>query len=97
VGNIEELDRAEREEHVDMVIRAVKVIKAALSPCGFNLGVNLGRVAGAGVEGHLHTHIVPRWEGDTNYMPILSSTKVVSEALHETYTRLKKALLSRQD
>jgi ATP adenylyltransferase len=97
VGNIEELDRAEREEHLDMVVQAVKIIKAALSPQGFNLGVNLGRLAGAGVGGHLHTHVVPRWEGDTNYMPILSSTKVVSEALSETYARLKKALFSSQD
>jgi ATP adenylyltransferase len=97
VGNVEELDKMEREEHLDMVIQVVKVIKTALSPQGFNLGVNLGRVAGAGVEGHLHTHIVPRWEGDTNYMPILSSTKVVSEALGKTYARLKKALLSGQD
>ncbi|MFC2016525.1 HIT family hydrolase, partial [Chloroflexota bacterium] len=56
---------------------------------GFNLGINIGKVAGAGIEGHIHTHIVPRWEGDTNCMPVISDVRVVPEALAETYQKLK--------
>jgi ATP adenylyltransferase len=56
------------------------------------MGINLGRVAGAGVEGHVHTHIVPRWNGDTNFMPVLSDTKVLPEALASTYAQLKRIL-----
>ena len=84
-------DLTEREvmEHFDLVKRSVKLLKQVLNPAGFNIGLNLGKVAGAGVAAHLHTHIVPRWEGDTNFMPVLSDTKVISEALTATYRKLK--------
>ncbi len=63
-----------------------------MKPQGFNIGVNQGRVAGAGVVDHIHIHIVPRWQGDTNFMPILSDTKIVSEALLQTYEKIKQGL-----
>ncbi len=70
--------------------RAVDVLKKSFNPDGFNIGFNLGRVAGAGIEDHIHLHIVPRWSGDTNFMPILSDTKVISQALSDTWAELSK-------
>jgi len=67
-------------------------LRRAMNPHGFNIGVNLGKVAGAGVEDHVHIHVVPRWEGDTNYMPILAETRVIPEMLDQTYDRLCAAL-----
>ncbi len=61
-------------------------------PQAFNIGMNLGRIAGAGIEGHLHWHIVPRWNGDTNFMPILADVKVVSEAMAEQWKQLREIL-----
>jgi ATP adenylyltransferase len=72
--------------------RVVEAIRREYRPHGFNLGANLGRVSGAGVPGHLHWHVVPRWNGDTNFMPVLADTKVLPEALDRTYRRIRKAL-----
>jgi ATP adenylyltransferase len=82
----------ERNEHYEIVSRCVEVLKQELRPDGFNLGMNLGKVAGAGIDDHIHTHIVPRWNGDTNYMTVVSETRVVPEALAETYRKLKGKL-----
>ncbi len=77
---------------VTVTALAVRALEAALAPQGFNIGLNLGRAAGAGVEDHLHVHVVPRWVGDTNFMPVLAATKVLPQHLAETYDRLQAAL-----
>jgi ATP adenylyltransferase len=81
----------ESMEIMDFISLSIDVLKRALSPDGFNIGVNIGRAAGAGVE-HLHFHVVPRWFGDTNFMPILSETKVISQHIRSTFEVLKKFL-----
>jgi ATP adenylyltransferase len=89
IANLEELIDEERHEHFEIVSRSIKILKQVFSPGGFNIGMNIGKVAGAGIDKHVHTHIVPRWQGDTNFMPIVSDIRVVPEALAETYNRLK--------
>lgn len=89
LASLDDLTDKELFEHFDLVRRSAGAIREAYQPQGFNIGMNLGRVAGAGVEGHVHTHIVPRWNGDTNFMPVLSDTRVLPEALGATYTQLK--------
>lgn len=91
-GFIEELHEDEILEINRLLVRAVRALKSLINPDGFNIGINQGKVAGAGVIGHIHYHLVPRWQGDTNFMPILTDTKVVVEALHESYDKLKQAL-----
>jgi ATP adenylyltransferase len=92
VGSLEALDNNEILELNSLLIRAIKAITITMKPQGFNIGVNQGCVAGAGIIDHIHIHCVPRWQGDTNFMPILSDTKVVSEAILETYEKIKKGL-----
>jgi ATP adenylyltransferase len=89
VASPEELTEAERHEHFEIVSRSVKVLRQVFNPGGFNIGINLGKVAGAGIDDHFHTHIVPRWQGDTNFMPVQADIKVLPEALAETYQKLK--------
>jgi ATP adenylyltransferase len=87
-ADLETLSAAEGAELFKLVQKSLAVLRRALKPQGFNVGANLGRVAGAGVAGHLHIHIVPRWLGDDNFMPLLAETKIISEHLAETYERL---------
>jgi ATP adenylyltransferase len=89
IGALEELEPVERQELMDLTTRAVEVIKQAMAAQGFNVGMNLGEVAGAGIPGHLHIHVVPRWGGDTNFMPVVGETKVLPEMLADTYSKLK--------
>ncbi len=92
IGLLEELSAEEVKDLMINIQLSIRVLKGAMSPHGFNIGANVGKVAGAGVESHVHFHIVPRWEGDTNYMPVLASTRVIPEHLQQTYDRLRDFL-----
>ncbi len=87
----ESLSNDEALELHSMSCTAVKVLKNLMHPDGFNMGINLGQSAGAGVAGHLHRHIVPRWNGDNNFMPVLSDTRVLSDAIENTWRSIKQA------
>ncbi len=93
ITNLQDLTDDEAKEHLDVVKRAVRLLTEVLKPAGFNIGLNIGKIAGAGIKHHLHTHIVPRWQGDVNFMPVLSDTRVISEALAATYKKLKARLI----
>ncbi len=88
------LDLTDEEllEMMKLINLSIKVLDETMHPHGYNIGANIGRAAGAGIEDHYHIHVVPRWVGDTNYMPIIANTKVVVEALHMTYDKLSSAL-----
>ena len=92
VADIVDLAPAEHAEMFRQMQRAVTALRETMRPHGFNVGFNLGQAAGAGIADHLHLHVVPRWTGDTNFMPVLGDTRVISEALEETYRKLKKEL-----
>lgn len=92
VGELTKLRNAELLEMMNLAQTCIKAISACMRPDGYNLGFNLGRTAGAGIADHLHLHLVPRWNGDTNFMPVLGGTKVISEALGATGRRIRKEL-----
>ena len=83
------LDAAVADELFDLTRKSVAALTAAMAPHGFNIGMNLGRTAGAGIDEHMHMHIVPRWNGDANFMPIIGGTKLIPEALDQTYAKLR--------
>lgn len=89
VGDFVDLDAAETAGCDALLQRSIQALRKASNPDGFNVGMNLGRVAGAGIPGHVHWHVVPRWNGDTNYMSIMGETRVLPELLVETYAKLK--------
>ncbi len=91
-GEPDDLGDEEMMDLVRLIGRAKAVIERAFHPHGFNIGCNLGRAAGAGIPDHVHVHVIPRWEGDTNFMPVMGDVRVISEALEETFARLSKAL-----
>ncbi len=91
-GSLARLTAEESLEMTQWLGLVERALQKAYRPQGFNFGMNLGRTAGAGVLGHLHWHVVPRWNGDTNFMPVTASTKVLPEALDRTYRRLLDAL-----
>lgn len=90
-----ELSAAEREEVWQLEIRAQQALAEVFAPHGFNLGVNLGRAAGAGVLGHFHLHVVPRWGGDANFMTTTAHTRILPEPLADTWARLREAIAAR--
>ncbi len=88
IGDLVKLSPKELAEMLALAQRLIKQLRRALHAQGFNIGMNLGRIGGAGIPGHLHLHVVPRWNGDTNFMPILTQTKVISQSLAEVYKLL---------
>jgi len=93
---VQDLNGLNNEEMTDLLKltrRCQNALHRVMRPDGFNIGINLGKVAGAGIQEHLHVHIVPRWEGDTNFMPVLANTTVVPQALRELAAQLRAALL----
>lgn len=92
VGELDDLTHEEFDEVWSWTRRSVAAHREASQPEGFNIGINLGTVAGAGVPGHFHLHVVPRWGGDTNFMPVVGETKVLPELLSQTYERLRPLL-----
>jgi ATP adenylyltransferase len=92
VADLQELTREEGEEHFEIVKKALALLKEVMKPAGFNMGLNLGRVAGAGIAEHLHTHVVPRWRGDANFMPVTCDTRVMSAGLSDLYRKLRAKL-----
>ncbi len=91
-ATLADLSRGEQIESVELLARLTGVLEKVMNCDGFNIGLNLGRVAGAGVPGHLHWHIVPRWHGDTNFMPVLAGTHVIPQSLEALYELLFEAL-----
>ncbi len=94
VPSIEELDDPRLLEMMTLAQRCLGAIREAYGPEGFNLGINQGKVAGAGFEDHVHLHVVPRWGGDTNFMPVVGKTKVLPEMLEDTYRKLRPGFAS---
>jgi ATP adenylyltransferase len=90
IGDYEELTAEELAETMAFAGTAIRAMREESGPHGFNLGMNLGQVAGAGIADHLHLHLVPRWGGDTNFMPVVGQTKVLPELLEETDRRLRR-------
>jgi ATP adenylyltransferase len=88
VPDLDDLTDDELFEHFDLVRKSKRALAGEYKPQGFNIGINLGRVAGAGIEEHVHTHIIPRWNGDTNVMTVMSDVRVIPHALDATYTEL---------
>ncbi|MBI5325247.1 MAG: HIT domain-containing protein [Ignavibacteriae bacterium] len=93
ISNLEELEDDVVFALIKTIKKSIKVMEHISKPHGFNIGMNQGRVAGAGIPGHLHFHIVPRWNGDTSFMPVISDTKVVSQSLEETQQILAKTFI----
>ncbi len=90
IADIENLNKNEIIDMMSLLIDMKLLLKKHIKPNGFNIGINCGTVAGAGIPGHIHIHIVPRWEGDTNFMPIFSQTRVIPQSLDALYSLLTK-------
>ena len=90
--SIEDLTYEETAEMMEVAKLLMRAMRRSLNPDGFNLGLNIGRIAGAGIEDHVHLHIVPRWSGDTNFMPVIGDVKVIPESIRETYSKIRRAL-----
>ncbi len=91
IADTEKLTSEEISSIVELIKKSIKALNTTMNPAGFNIGMNIGAIAGAGVRDHIHIHIVPRWTGDTNFMPVISDTKIISQSIEECYKLLKKA------
>lgn len=89
VATLEQLDAATCAEMMELTKRCVAVLRRTMTPDGFNIGANIGSAAGAGIADHVHLHVVPRWVGDTNFMPVIGDTRLLPELLRSTYDRLQ--------
>ncbi|MCF8884885.1 MAG: HIT domain-containing protein [Nitrososphaerota archaeon] len=89
-GKVEDLTREELCELMELIVKSVQVLGSEYNPNGWNIGANIGRAAGAGIEDHIHFHVVPRWIGDTSFMTVIGDTKVIPELPEETYEKLIK-------
>lgn len=92
VADVGLMNADEKLEMMELLAESIDVLKSTVRPDGFNAGINLGNAAGAGLEEHVHMHVVPRWNGDTNFMPVLADIKVIPQALLELWDELKAAL-----
>ncbi|MGJ8651466.1 MAG: HIT family protein [Opitutaceae bacterium] len=92
VPTLEELTTEERHELMDLIVKAQEILTKALRPDGFNTGFNFGNAAGAGIPCHLHCHVVPRWDGDTNFMPVIGNTRVLPDSMDAMWERLNETL-----
>jgi ATP adenylyltransferase len=92
VATISDLKEEEACEVMSLLAWCERMLSRAIRPDGFNVGINIGKCAGAGVPGHIHIHVVPRWEGDTNFMPVVSETRVLPEVLTDTYRKIKSVM-----
>jgi ATP adenylyltransferase len=88
--NLEELDAETRAEMMELTARSMTILRKIYNPQAFNMGANIGEAAGAGIKEHVHIHVVPRWAGDTNFMSSVGETRVLPEALEDTYERIRK-------
>jgi ATP adenylyltransferase len=94
VDTLEALTAEEMADMMALVTLGIRALRRSAAPHGFNVGINVGKVAGAGVLDHIHTHVVPRWEGDANFMPVLADVRLIPQALGETYEELKAAIVA---
>src|SRR3989338_8462617 len=95
VFDLSQLRKEERDDLLDLLDTTKELLDQVLHPQGYNIGINLGRVAGAGMPEHLHIHVVPRWRGDVNFMPVTATTKVISQSLDSLYKKLVNAYKTR--
>ena len=93
-ADIADLDDAESAAFMSALRRTIRVLRGSLNPQAFNIGANIGQAAGAGIPDHVHMHVVPRWNGDTNFMPVLAEVKVINEHLTQTAEKLRQAFSS---
>jgi len=92
VGRLEDLKKEERYELMDLIVTAQQILTRALKPDGFNTGFNFGKAGGAGIPSHLHCHVVPRWDGDTNFMPVIGHTRVLPDSMDAMWERLSECI-----
>ena len=96
VNDLVKLTREEREDLMDLLSSMKNLMDKILKPGGYNIGINLGKIAGAGFPGHLHIHLVPRWRGDVNFMPVIGNTKVISQSLRILFNQLHDGINAHQ-
>ena len=86
--DIEDIDKETAQDMFQLLQKSIEIIRSCMNPDGFNIGINIGKVGGAGIEEHLHIHVVPRWNGDTNFMPVIGDIRVMPEYLEDSYNKL---------